>query len=97
MRGKAHGVPSGYGGLPGLILAVEMNDGNRRLEAIGIDLKPLENKVLKKPARGKKVTHEEFENIVAEKMKEMGMEGDGTWHGSGGSGQTSTVVISIQQ
>lgn len=89
--------PGRYRGLPGLVLAVEMNDGDRRLEATGIDLKPLEKKVLKKPAKGKKVTHEEFENIVAEKMKEMGMEGDGTWHGSGGSGQTSTVVISIQQ
>lgn len=39
------GVPVGPGkftGLPGLVLAVEMNDGDRKLEATGIDLMPLD-------------------------------------------------------
>jgi len=89
--------PGKFSGLPGLILAVEMLDGDRRLEATGIELKPLEKGALKKPAKGKKVTHDEYQAIVVEKMKEMEAEGDGTWHGSGGAENTSTVVIKIQQ
>lgn len=89
--------PGRFNGLPGLILAMDMDNGNRKLEAINIDLKPLGKNVLKKPTKGKSVTHEEYDQIVAEKMKEMGVEGGGRWHGSGGSEQTSTVVIRIQQ
>lgn len=94
------GVPVGPGtfsGLPGLVLAVEMNEGDRRIEAIGVDMKPLEKSELKEPTRGKKVSPDEFQAIVAEKLKEMGMEGDGTWHSDGGSAGTSTVVIRIEQ
>jgi GLPGLI family protein len=89
--------PGRYTGLPGLVLAVEMNDGDRKVEAIGIELKPLELSVLKKPSKGKKVTREEYLAMVDEKMKEMEAEGHGTWNGSGGSENTSTVVIRIQQ
>jgi GLPGLI family protein len=89
--------PGRYSGLPGLVLAVEMDNGNRKLEAISLELKPVDKSVLEKPTRGKKVTPEEYQAIVDEKMKEMGIEGDGTWHGSGGSDHTSTVVIKIEQ
>jgi GLPGLI family protein len=94
------GVPVGpgkYTGLPGLVLAVEMNEGDRTLEAMDIELKPLEKGVLSKPKKGKKVTRDEYLAIVEEKMKEMEAGGEGTWHGSGGGENTSTVVIRIQQ
>lgn len=94
------GVPVGpgsYSGLPGLVLAVETDQGDRKLEAIAIELKPLDKSVLQKPTKGKKVTADEYQAIVEEKLKEMEAEGDGVWHGSGGSGHTSTVVVRIQQ
>jgi len=94
------GVPVGpgkYSGLPGLVLAVEMNGGDRKLEATGIEFKPLEKGALKKPTKGKKVTRDEYLAIVEEKMKEMEAGGEGSWHGSGGGENTSTVVIRIQQ
>ena len=89
--------PGKYTDLPGLVLAVEMNEGDRKLEATGIELKPLEQGVLNKPKKGKKVTRDEYLAIVEEKMKEMEAGGEGTWHGSGGAENTSTVVIRIQQ
>ena len=84
--------PGRYCSLPGLVLAVEMNDGDMKLEAIGIELKPVDKSVLKKPTKGKKVTRDEYQAIVAEKMKEMGVEEDGS-----GAGSTHSVVVRIRQ
>jgi GLPGLI family protein len=89
--------PGPYTGLPGLVLAVESAEGNRKLEATQVTLKPIEDGVIKKPGKGKKVSQEEYHAIVAEKLKEMGVEGDGTWNDDGGANHTSTVVIRIQQ
>lgn len=66
--------PGNYSGLPGLILAVESEDGSRITHAITVDFEQLEKKQFKKPGKGKKVSREEFEQIVEEKMKEMGAE-----------------------
>ena len=52
---------------------------------VGLRWKRLVNK-------GKKVSREEYQAIVAEKMEEMGAEGDGPATGSG-----HAVVIRIQQ
>lgn len=84
--------PGKYSSLPGLVLAVEMHDGDMKLEAIGVELKPVDKNVLKRPSKGKKVTRDEYQAIVAEKMKEMGVEGDG----SGATG-THSVVVRIHQ
>jgi GLPGLI family protein len=89
--------PGKYSDLPGLVLAAEKHNGDARWEALSVDLKPLDKEVLKKPGKGKKVSQEEYLAIVAEKMKEMGMEGEGTWKNDGGGEHTSTVVIRIQQ
>lgn len=67
--------PGRYGDLPGLILEVDINDGQNVTTAKSIDPKPVDKKLLIKPKKGKKVTDEEFKKIVAEKMKEMGLEG----------------------
>ena len=93
-------VPAGPGkfsDLPGLVLAVERQDGDYSIEALSVELKPLDKELLKKPGKGKKVSQEEYLAIVEEKMKEMGMEGEGSWHGDGGGENTATVVIRIQQ
>lgn len=66
--------PGSNNGLPGLVLAVDVNDGKQTLTATSIDLNPVADNVIVKPDKGKKVTKEEFDKIVEEKMKEMGAE-----------------------
>ncbi len=63
--------PDTYGQLPGLILEVDVNDGERTAVATKIDLKELEKGAIEKPTKGKSVTQDEFKAIEAEKMKEM--------------------------
>ena len=71
-----HG-PNGYGGLPGLILAMEFPENNREVLAKAINDTPTNAADLKEPKKGKKVTRKEFDEIVDKKMKEMGAEGSG--------------------
>ncbi len=78
--------PGTYGNLPGLILAVEVNDGQRAITAVSLESGVVDLSKLKKPKEGKKVTAQEFKKIVDEKMKEMG--------GEGGSGQQIMIRIS---
>ena len=69
--------PARYGGLPGLILVLNLNDGQTTYVAQELSLTPLDEAVLVPPKKGKKVTREEFETIVEEKMKEMKADGRG--------------------
>jgi GLPGLI family protein len=64
--------PGTYNGLPGLVLAVDVNEGKQTITAVSVDLNPVADNVIVKPDKGKKVTREEFDKIVEEKMKEMG-------------------------
>ena len=82
--------PGEFGNLPGLVLGVDINNGEQIIEATSVELKPVDVEILKKPKKGKKVTEEEYQAIVEEKMKEMGTE-----HEGGGSGHA--VIIRIQQ
>jgi GLPGLI family protein len=66
--------PGSYAGLPGLILLVDVNHGERLVTADKITLAPLPKDALVKPSKGKAVTREEYKKIVDEKMKEMGAE-----------------------
>ena len=79
--------PGEYGNLPGLVLAVESNEGDRTITATSIELGEVEAKNLLKPKKGKKVSREKYMAIVDEKTKEMGGEG-------GGSGKVVTMTIS---
>jgi GLPGLI family protein len=63
--------PAGYHGLPGMILLVNVNDGETEYKATKMDLRTLEKSELSKPKKGKKVSEEEFEAIRAQKEKEM--------------------------
>lgn len=63
--------PDTYGQLPGLILEINMNNGDRTAIATKVDLKQLDKGAIEKPTKGKSVTQEEFRAIEAEKMKEM--------------------------
>ncbi len=67
--------PSEFGNLPGLILEVNINNGDINIIAKSIELKKLNEKQLEKPKKGKKVSKEEYDEIVAKKTKEMGVDG----------------------
>lgn len=61
--------PSTYWGLPGLIL--EVNDGRTTILCNKIVLNPKEVVEITAPSKGKKVSQEEYNKIMAKKMKEM--------------------------
>ena len=66
--------PSEYIGLPGLVLAVDMDNGQRTVTAISINNEQPKKGILVKPKKGKKVSAKEYDKIVKEKMEEMGAE-----------------------
>jgi len=76
--------PGGYGMLPGLILELDIDNGNRTTIVTKLDLKAVDK--IEQPTKGKKVTAEEFKVIEAEKMKEMGVE-------MGGQGKGVRMII----
>lgn len=63
--------PAEFGGLPGMIVQVDINDGERTLTAMEVKEEAVDPALLKEPSKGKEVTQEEFREIMAEKMKEM--------------------------
>jgi len=81
--------PGEYSNLPGLVLKVDIADGKRTLMASRISFEEPGEEVFEKPDKGKKVSREEYNDIVAEKMKEMG-----ATEGTTGGG---TVVIRVKK
>ncbi|MDD4644514.1 MAG: GLPGLI family protein [Bacteroidales bacterium] len=69
--------PGEYLNLPGLVLAVDLDNGKRTIMATSIEPMEIGAKQLAKPKEGKKVTEAEYKSIVDEKMKEMGVQGSG--------------------
>lgn len=68
-------IPNGpdvHGQLPGMIMAVSMEDGKRTITATKVELAAFDQSVLEAPKKGKKVTREAFKKIQEEKIKEMG-------------------------
>ena len=58
--------------LPGAILAVDINSGERVTLAKKIELRPLKKNELKIPSKGEKTTQAEFRKMVEEQMKNRG-------------------------
>lgn len=63
--------PESYNQLPGAVLMVSVDDGQTEIKAVEIIREEPSEKQLSAPKKGKVVTPEEFEKIVAEKTKEM--------------------------
>lgn len=62
--------PDNYGGLPGLILAIDIN-GENLILATSVNLTPPPDGSISKPKGGKKIKQEVFDKIVAEKIEEF--------------------------
>jgi len=61
--------PDRFWGLPGLIM--EINEGKSKIICSKIVLNPEDVVEIKEPSKGKVLTEEEFEKMMAAKMKEM--------------------------
>jgi GLPGLI family protein len=67
--------PERFHSLPGAVLAVDVNAGERVIVAQKIELRSLKKSELKKPSDGEKTTGVEFRKMVDEQMKKMGGNG----------------------
>jgi GLPGLI family protein len=63
--------PENYNTLPGAILQVDMNDGERVITAKTIELRPLKKNELKVPSGGTQTTRDEFRKMMNEQMERM--------------------------
>lgn len=68
--------PEGFNTLPGTVLQVELNEGERIITAKKIDSRPLAKSELKIPSGGTKTTEADFRKMVDEHMKRMGTNGN---------------------
>ena len=66
--------PVDYQALPGLILQIDINDGQRLITSTEIKLDSIDTSVIIAPTKGKEITQEEFEKLREEKMKEMNLQ-----------------------
>lgn len=65
--------PEEYGGLPGAILLLDIDNGKTTFTATEIEMDvELAESDFERPTSGRKVSQHEFDNIVEEKMKELG-------------------------
>jgi hypothetical protein len=65
------GGPAAFGGLPGMILVVSIDDGQTQYTATGIAIGPIAEGVITRPTEGDEVTREEYDKILAEKLEEL--------------------------
>lgn len=79
--------PTGFEGLPGLVLEVNMNNGDYTIVATAVEAGKENVAALVVPTEGKKMKKDAYNKMVKEKteemQKEMGISGGG--HGSGGN------------
>ncbi len=86
------GGPRNYHQLPGMVLEVNIDNGNQIILAESVNLKNLEEKTITKPTDGKKVTREEYKKIQKEKMAEMRKEYGGKGKGNRGGGGKRIII-----
>lgn len=66
--------PGEYGQLPGLILTLTEDGGRRSYVAREVSLEPLAEGTIAPPTEGRRVTRQEYDRIVREKVAELGSE-----------------------
>jgi GLPGLI family protein len=64
--------PERFNTLPGAVLAVDINNGERVILAKTIELRELKKNELKVPSGGTPITQADFRKLVEEQMKQMG-------------------------
>ncbi|MES2627979.1 MAG: GLPGLI family protein [Bacteroidota bacterium] len=74
--------PAGSEGLPGLVLAMEANNGEYVLNATSVEAGKEDVALLVKPSEGKKMSREAYTKMVEEKTEEMRKEYGGSGNGN---------------
>jgi GLPGLI family protein len=64
--------PAAYGELPGTVLEVDINNGEIIVTAKKVDFKKLKKGELKAPSKGEKISDADFQQLVAEQMRQTG-------------------------
>ena len=65
------GGPATFGGLPGMILVVSIDDGEVQYTATGVSMSPIAEGVISRPTEGVEMTREQYQVMVAEKLEEL--------------------------
>jgi GLPGLI family protein len=63
--------PGLYGSLPGLVLAVDVNNGQTTTVAKKVEFKKVKDEDIKMPSKGEKLTRKEFDEKLKEMMKKQ--------------------------
>jgi GLPGLI family protein len=69
--------PDRYTNLPGTVLAVDINNGERTWVARKVQFKALKKNDIKKPAKGEVITQNDYRKMVEEQMEKMRQQGGG--------------------
>lgn len=64
--------PAGFGQLPGMILELDINNGEMIFTATKVNFRKLKKKELVAPQKGEKISDADFQKMVAERMRENG-------------------------
>jgi GLPGLI family protein len=67
--------PESYGALPGVILALDINNGERTIVALKVEEKELGKKDIKVPSGGTPISGSEYRAMIQEEMKKRGANG----------------------
>lgn len=67
--------PEIYTTLPGAVIQVDINEGERVITAIKVEPRALKKSELKVPSGGTRITETEFRKMMDEQMQRMGREG----------------------
>lgn len=67
----ASGGPGLFGGLPGMILTVSVDDGQIVYSATEVNLEGLGGAVIEGPTEGEEISRDEYEQLVVEKLDEI--------------------------
>ena len=69
--------PENFNTLPGTILQIDINEGERVITAIKIEGRPLKKGEMKIPSSGQRITQKAFSKMMAEQMERMRANGGG--------------------
>ncbi|KAA3438393.1 GLPGLI family protein [Rufibacter hautae] len=67
--------PDSYASLPGAVLEIDVNNGERVVKALQVDLRPLKKGELVEPTKGEKITEKQFQAMISEQMERMRQNG----------------------
>ena len=69
--------PAGYGGLPGLIVHIDVNDGELQISLTSMVMRDIAEGEIEEPVKGKEMTQEEYDEMRMKKIEQMKKQREG--------------------